>query len=302
MAMLPLTSKSVPQISRRVNLLLLAVAGCAVAVPTLYVSRTPTAEAEEPVAAARQAVPSTPVTQPTSGSAAVPAVTYITVTEPAKAAPPAVEFLPRLTASEKKIVAALEQSTDLEFDNQPLSDVMDYIKAKHEIEIQIDTKGLTDAAMDTQAPVTRNVKGISLRSALRLMLDEFDLTYTLADEVLLITSKERADETTLIRTYPVDDFLGSASGGEGEKFLEIITTTVDPDSWKPAGGPGTISVSPAAKSLVISQPYARHEKVLELLRALRAARLGDDKQGAASDTKATPRAVETPAVPKQTRR
>ena len=45
----------------------------------------------------------------------------------------------------------------------------------------------------TDTPVTKNLKGITLRSALRLMLRELSLTYIIKDEVLLITTPEEAE-------------------------------------------------------------------------------------------------------------
>ena len=57
-------------------------------------------------------------------------------------------------SSEEKIYRELGNTTDLEFADTPLSDVVDYIKNKHDIEIQLDSKGLTDAAVDPSAPVT----------------------------------------------------------------------------------------------------------------------------------------------------
>ena len=54
-------------------------------------------------------------------------------------------------SSEEKIYRELGNTTDPEFADTPLSDVVDYIKNKHEIEIQLDSKGLTDAAVDPSA-------------------------------------------------------------------------------------------------------------------------------------------------------
>ena len=39
----------------------------------------------------------------------------------------------------------------------------------HKIEIQLDTKALGDVSIGTDTPVTKNLKGVSLRSALRMM-------------------------------------------------------------------------------------------------------------------------------------
>jgi hypothetical protein len=109
--------------------------------------------------------------------------------------------------NETKILAALDEQTELDFLEQPLNDVMDYLKQRHDIEIQLDTRALIDAGIGSDTPITRNIKGITLRSALKLVLGELDLTYALRNEVLLITSKAQADNMLTTRVYPVADLV-----------------------------------------------------------------------------------------------
>ena len=129
--------------------------------------------------------------------------------------------------NEAKIVAALDDKTELEFVDQPLSDVIDYLKERHAIEIQLDTKALTDAGLGSDTPITRNIRGITLRSALRLMLSEMDLTYVIRDEVLMITSKTEAENMLSTKVYPVADLVvpigmrGMGGGGMGGGFFNI---------------------------------------------------------------------------------
>ena len=126
--------------------------------------------------------------------------------------------------NEAKIIAALDDKTELEFVDQPLSDVIDYLKERHAIEIQLDTKALTDAGLGSDTPVTRNIRGITLRSALRLMLSEMDLTYVIRDEVLMITSKTEAENMLSTKVYPVADLvmpIGPMRGGGGGGFFNI---------------------------------------------------------------------------------
>ena len=79
--------------------------------------------------------------------------------------------------------------TSLEFADTPLEDVVDYLNDRHKIEIQIDTRALEDLDLRADTAITRNVKGISLGSALNLMLREKGLTYGVTDEVLVITAR-----------------------------------------------------------------------------------------------------------------
>ena len=85
--------------------------------------------------------------------------------------------------------------------------MIDYLKDLHSIEIQIDEKALADMGIGSDTPITRNLKGITLRSALRLMLKELDLTYVIRDEVLSITTPGRSRIPT--------DYQGLSRGGPG---------------------------------------------------------------------------------------
>jgi len=57
-----------------------------------------------------------------------------------------------------------------------------------------------------------------------------------------------------------------------DALIEVITTTVKPQTWDEVGGAGSVSPMSSAKSIVISQTREVHDEVLELLRALRAAK------------------------------
>jgi len=128
--------------------------------------------------------------------------------------------LGRQGPAEKKISEALKSPTQLEFIETPLSDVVSYLKDYHDIEIQLDKKALDDGGVATDTPVSKNLKGISLRSALRLTLRELNLTYVIQDEVLLITTPEEAEQRLTVKVYPVADLVlpvrqSSFSGGFG---------------------------------------------------------------------------------------
>ena len=109
--------------------------------------------------------------------------------------------------AETKILAELEKPTKLEFIDTPLEDVIAQLKEYHQIEIQLDRGALDDMGIGTDTPVTRQLHGISLRSALRLMLGDLDLTYMIDNEVLMITTREKAESRLTTRVYPVADLV-----------------------------------------------------------------------------------------------
>ena len=118
-------------------------------------------------------------------------------------------------SAEEKINEELLKPTELDFTEIPLKEAIDYIKDKHEIEIQFDEKALTEAAVATDTPITKQLDGISLRSALRLILRPMQLTYVIKDEVLLITSQTEAENQLVVKVYPVADLVLPITNGGG---------------------------------------------------------------------------------------
>ncbi|MEQ8786790.1 MAG: hypothetical protein RIC55_10850 [Pirellulaceae bacterium] len=117
--------------------------------------------------------------------------------------------------AEQRIFEELEKDTTLEYIETPLSDVIDYLEDLHNIQIELDTPALDAVGIGSDTPITRNLKGISLRSALRLMLSDLDLTYMVRDEVLQITTTDRAAENLITKVYPVGDLVLPISNQAG---------------------------------------------------------------------------------------
>jgi hypothetical protein len=180
------------------------------------------------------------------------------------------------SSAEWKILRTLASPTQLEFIETPLQDVIDFLKDQHQIEIQIDTKALNDVGIDPTTPITKNLKGISLRSALKLMLRELELTYVIQDGVLLITTPEEAETRLTTVVYPIGDLVnfrdpktGEIWGGDYDSLIDLITSTVQPTTWDDVGGPGSIAPFPATSCLVFSQTQDVHEQIESLLSTLR---------------------------------
>jgi hypothetical protein len=80
---------------------------------------------------------------------------------------------------------------------------------------------LEEEGVTTDTPVTIHVEQISLKSALKLLLGQLNLTYLIADDVLKITSQLSAGNALITKVYPVADLvipiqsLGGGLGGGG---------------------------------------------------------------------------------------
>ena len=63
--------------------------------------------------------------------------------------------------------------------------------------------------------------------------------------------------------------MGGGAQADFDTLIELITTTVKPQTWDEVGGPGSISEFPNNLSLVISQTQDVHEEIVDLLEQLR---------------------------------
>ncbi|MFP6671284.1 MAG: hypothetical protein VB857_07715, partial [Pirellulaceae bacterium] len=116
--------------------------------------------------------------------------------------------------TEQKILDSLDNETVMEFFDVTLKEMVDQLSDRHKIPIWIDEQALDESGLGTDATVNANLRGISLRSALRLTLGSMGLTYVIKDEVLKITTPEQAENELITRVYPVGDLvLPIMSGG-----------------------------------------------------------------------------------------
>lgn len=120
--------------------------------------------------------------------------------------------------NERRIREALDEQTEIQFVDTPLQDVMDYLSDLHNITIILDDVALGDEGISSDEPITLILSGITLRSAMKIMLEKLQLTWVIEDEVMKITTQLAADEKLETRVYPVGDLviqLQSAAAGIG---------------------------------------------------------------------------------------
>jgi hypothetical protein len=128
--------------------------------------------------------------------------------------------------AEQRIDAALRaplRPNGIDVTDTPLEEVVTLLEEDYGIPVEIDVPALEAIGLDPSEPVTVNLHNISLRSALRLMLKQLQLTYIIQDEVLMITTPEEAESQLIVKVYPVADLvlpidasiLGGGQGGLG---------------------------------------------------------------------------------------
>ena len=111
------------------------------------------------------------------------------------------------TETERRVYQCLTNPVSLHFDNEPLFKIMQHIADSQGINVVVDEGGLQEVQVTQSTPISINVDGVQLRSALNLMLGQLHLDYTIENEVLNITSQTRQQGGMKVEVYQVADLV-----------------------------------------------------------------------------------------------
>ena len=164
--------------------------------------------------------------------------------------------------SEKRIFAALGDETTNAFVETPLEEAIEMISRNHNSPIVVDKRALEEIGLTPDTPVSLSLKDVTLRSFLRLMLRELDLTYMIKDQVMQITTVEAAEQNLGTQMYRLPDNLVEKSG----EVLTALQAAIVPDTWSTQGGPS--SATTIDHVLIISTTNDVHDQVTDFLNTL----------------------------------
>ncbi len=96
----------------------------------------------------------------------------------------------RVLGSRTRNPARLRKKVQVDFTEQPLSQVLSQLGDLAGVSIYLDPQGLAAEGATSDQPVTIHLnQEIQLKSALNIILEQFGLSYVVQDEVLKITSE-----------------------------------------------------------------------------------------------------------------
>ncbi len=126
------------------------------------------------------------------------------------------------TESELQIEKSLGQKVSLHFHDVALTEVIRHIATVHGINIAMKTRAIETEGLLASQPVSIDVDGITLKSALNLLLDQAGgLVYSIENETLMITNKLEQETKFDVVTYNVADLvIPVSSGSTGNSQLD----------------------------------------------------------------------------------
>ena len=134
-----------------------------------------------------------------------------------------------------------------------MDEIVEYFEQVHAINIEIDVPALVRAKFDIpKTPITKNLTGVTLETALRQILEEKGLGYKVRNRVLMITAKD----TMTVSVYRLDGIAENKKAAERvakvvERIFDVPTSSID-------------------RLLVVRGDVATQAEVVDMLRSLRA--------------------------------
>jgi len=186
---------------------------------------------------------------------------------------------------ESRAGKALQRQISVDFLEMPLADAAVVFEHELGIPVQFDLKALEEPAITpAEATVNLKVSQVSAAAALNQLLPRVDeqLTWILHNEVLLITTKTKADaqENFVRRVYPVRDLVSTGDADDDrsdfDSLIDVIQSTVAPDTWGDAPGQGSVMAFNFPESLVVAHTADVQEQITRLFKALRVTQALED--------------------------
>ena len=149
------------------------------------------------------------------------------------------DIVEKVKQDTQKIRDALDRPTTFEFIQTPLKDALASMSDKCGINIKLDTEGLKDIGINEDTPIDMVVKGITLKSSLKLLLDDVDgkaLDYILEDGALVVGSIDRLSRK--VNERDLDEIVQRRLGATDQPILNTLDDQVDfnlPDTTLAAG-------------------------------------------------------------------
>ena len=199
---------------------------------------------------------------------------------------PSVAASPHGNAADQRINAALDQIITLDFPDNTLDEVFSYITELHHIPIQPDHQALKDAGVKGDERISIQLTGITLRSALKLLLENVDgkeLDYYIDNGILCISTPVAMREKISLRFYDL------SQGQEIENLSHAVT------QYANTLGDSPVSVSELGDHLAIRASVKTHADILEFIQG--ALKLAEHREAAGQEPPVVPPHSPEPSQP-----
>jgi len=177
-----------------------------------------------------------------------------------------------------KVQSAMKKKASFDYQDMPLSEVAQLWSEQWELPVMIHTRAMEDIGLSPSAEVKLNLQDVTFGSAMKLMLEQLDMTYTMDNGLFLFTTREQAEQELMTRIYWLEGT--GLPVGEFDNLIEVIQSSIEPDFWEHLGGPGVIQPLTHGvrnrPAILVSAICEIHQQIDALLMAMREGHVGPD--------------------------
>jgi len=119
---------------------------------------------------------------------------------------------------EREIERKMSEPISVNFNETPLADIVTFIENATNINVMLDHASLAADGIRSDKPLSINLTGVRLSSALKLILSQYDLEYVIAHDVLLITTPLKSQGKLYTKTYSVTDLVIPIRASTGNSY------------------------------------------------------------------------------------
>ncbi|MDB5307110.1 MAG: hypothetical protein JWO38_1312, partial [Gemmataceae bacterium] len=116
-------------------------------------------------------------------------------------------YLKSHTPKEFEIESKLDMPISVEFNQTPLSEVIENLRTLTGLPFSYDTAALEAEAVSTAKPISEKLPGVSARNALHLILDKVGLSFVIEYDSVRITTLKKAKGRLVTKVFSVADLV-----------------------------------------------------------------------------------------------
>lgn len=181
--------------------------------------------------------------------------------------------LPPLDESEVAKIDLRARLADLvpsiQFPSVPMIEAVRLMSRMSTVPVSFDLDWMRALGAGLRDPVTVRLSGATTGEVYQALVARHGLTCEAAGDGLLITAPAKTRNAQKTEKYNVEDLVGKEAEAGGQ-LAGWVRTLVSPESWREAGGRGTVEF--AGGTLVVSQSVLFQRQVADFLDRLRLAR------------------------------
>lgn len=180
-------------------------------------------------------------------------------------------LFPHITDADAEINRKLNKNISVNFRDASLTDAVSQISELSGIPVILDVVAIEEAGLLIDEPVSLKVSNTPVRTILKLLLEDLELTIFVEDAVVKVTSLEVCNCTLTTGIFPVSDLV--TDDRKSWKALSRLIQQETDGLWeRQDGSGGTVSISHATNSLIVRQAPEVLGQVQRILTFLRAAK------------------------------